>query len=72
MSEEREIWTVLGVFEKNKLVDQATGEIIDCVSYNSLRKKMEGKLCVHNLRYNTYNDATVFQSVILDEPIQID
>lgn len=60
-----EIRTVFGKFEDNEIVDNETGEIISCITYKSVRDKIQGKEGYFNLRMNCYGDWIVFQEMII-------
>ena len=62
---EGEIRTVFGKFEDNEIVENETGEIISCITYKSVRDKIQGKEGYFNLRMNCYGDWIVFQEMII-------
>ena len=62
---EEKIRTVFGKFEDNEIVDLETGEIISCITYKSVRDKIQGKEGYFNLRMNCHGDWVVFQEIII-------
>ena len=62
---EGDIMTVFGKFEDNEIVDLETGEIISCITYKSVRDKIQGKEGYFNLRANKWGDWVVFQEMII-------
>ena len=60
---EGDIITVFGVFKDNEIVDNETGEIISCITFKSVRDKIQGKEGYFNLRMNCYGDWIIFQEM---------
>lgn len=63
---EGEIKTVFGKFEDNEIVDNETGEIISCMTYKSVRDKIQGRVGYFNLRCNEWGDWIVFQELLVE------
>jgi hypothetical protein len=55
---------VYGKFLDNELVDELTGEIISCITYKSVREKIQNQRGFYNLKKNKYNDWIIFQYVL--------
>jgi hypothetical protein len=62
--ESNSIITVYGKFEDNEIIDFETGECISCITYGSVRDKIQGKIGYFNLRMNIHGDWIVFQEMI--------
>lgn len=59
--------TIFGKFEDNELIDINTGEILFCITYKSVREKINGKTGFFNIKYDTYDNPIIYQYVLLDE-----
>ena len=62
-----EIKTLYGVFKDFEFTDYTAGEIFPCMTYKSVRDKIEGKPGFFNFRYVEESDAWVIFQYILDE-----
>lgn len=60
MTEQHDIKTVVGIFKDNEITFDS-GEIIKCITYKSLRQKIENKYGAFNLKKNTHGDWVIFQ-----------
>lgn len=60
------IKAVLGKFEDNEIIDIETGEIISCITFKSVRDRIQGKTGYFNLRANKWGDWIVFQDILIE------
>lgn len=64
--QEEEIFCLHGVFKDNKLYG-SDGVITPCITYESVRKKIENRLGYYNLKRVPQHNHLVIYQYILDE-----